>query len=466
LIIPRPPLFSLDQLAQIEEALLRILEEIGLAVLEENLLAALRSAGFPIRDGRVLLERKLVAEFLAEERKRHGDEFAAGPQPLEPPGSEISLSVNPYAQHVHDLDTDQIVPFTTDRLIEATKLMDVLALPGPPGCPVDVPPPLQPVVQYWVAATYSRQGRHPPDPKSLVSLPYIMEMAEVLGNPLRSLPVYVFSPLTLGGESLKCALQFRDRLSAVGVSDMNSVGCTVPIHVGDAVALSVAEVVGSVILLREVIDLPIFWSVRLCPVDLHSLAMVLGSPEDFLLQLVNAEVNAYFHGTRWDPAIASMHTNAKLPGPQACAEKASLMTAGALWGARHFGTAGSLSLDEVFSAEQLLYDLEIRDHVQRIVAGIDGDCDVDRCLRDVREGVPQGGFVGLDSTRQGYPGFYWRPQLFERQFLAAWEGAGRPTIRQKAQARVRELVSQHEYELDGDLRRAVDHLLARARARL
>jgi trimethylamine:corrinoid methyltransferase-like protein len=471
LIVPRPPLLSLAQLERIEEAVQRLLEEVGIAVLEEEVLESLRTSGFSVRDGRVFIERKLVSEFLEAERKRHGDQFAGGPQPVPNSGefgysSQIELSVSPYPQHVHDLETDQIVPFTTERLIEATKLVDALSLPGPPGCPVDVPPPLQPVVQYWVAATCCRQGRHPVDPKSLATLPYVMDMAEVLEHPLRSLPIYVFSPLTLGGESLRCALKFKDRLSAVGVSDMNSVGCTVPINVGDAAALSVAEVVGSVILLREVIDLPLYWSVRLCPIDLHSLAMVLGSPEDLLLQLVNAEVNAYFHGTRWVPAAGSIHTNAKLPGVQACVEKASVMTAGALWGARSFGTAGSLSLDEVFSAEQLLYDLEIRDHVQRLVEGIDGDCDPERCLQDVREGLPQRSFVGLDSTLQGYPRFYWRPRLFERRFLAAWQGAGAPTIRQQAQALARELVSQHEYELDGELRREVDHILARARVDL
>lgn len=461
-IVPCPPIWGLEELERIEEAVLDILEQIGIAVLEEKVSVQLRAKGFHFQDNRVQLRKKLVQEFLEAERRRHGDRFSEEPRMSEPPGSEIRLSVNPYAQWVHDLATDRIVPFTTERLIEATRLVDVLGLPGSPGCPVDVAPPLQPVVQYWVAAVYNREGRSPVDPKSLATLPYIMEMAEVLGHPLRSLPVYIFSPLTLGGESLKCVLAFQDRLASVHVSNMCSVGGTVPLAIGHAVALAVAEVIGSVLLLREVVDLPLSWSIRLCPMDFHSLAMVLGSPEDFLFQLVNAEANAFFHGSRWDPAVSSLHTNAKLPGPQACAEKASMMTAGALWGARSFGTAGSLSLDEVFSAEQLLYDLEIRDHVQRIVAGIDGTCNPEQCLQEVWEGVQQKGFVGLESTARGYSGFYWHPRLFERQFLAAWQREGAPTIRSKAQAQVRDLVRQHSFELTGDLRREMDRLLAQA----
>ncbi len=37
-IVQRPPLFSIDQLENIEEAALRILEKVGIAVLDEEIL--------------------------------------------------------------------------------------------------------------------------------------------------------------------------------------------------------------------------------------------------------------------------------------------------------------------------------------------------------------------------------------------------------------------------------------------
>ncbi len=464
LIFQRPPVFSIPQLERMEEAMLRILEEVGIAILDEEILEQLRSCGFQATGNRIRVNRKLVSEFLDAERKRNGDKFSEGPLPAKPTSSHIGLGVSQYPQRVHDIESDKVVPFDTERLIEATKLLDVLSISGTPGCPTDVPPPLQPVMQYWVAATYSRNGRGRVDPKSMETIPYIMEMGEVLGNPLRSLPIYVFTPLSLGGESLKCALKYRDKLSSIGVSDMSSLGCTTPINMGDAFALCVAEVIGSAILLREVIDLPIGWSIRLCPTDLRTLAMVLGSPEDFLLQLANSEVNAYFHGTRWHPAVGGIHTSAKLPGAQSCVEKASLLTTCALLGARGFGSAGTLSLDEVFSAEQLIYDIEIRDHVQRIVEGLDGDCDPERCLNDVKEAIQQKSFVALDTTVNTYRDVYWHPKLFDRQFFAAWEGEGAKTNRQKAHAMIRELSGQYDYELEPELRRELDKILAKAKA--
>ena len=468
--VQRTALLSAEELTRIEEAMVRILDECGIAVLDEELIERLRREGFRTNGNRVFVEPRLVREFLEAERTRNGDQFGEGPAGIGAAPSPITVYLSQYPQHVHDVSTDRIVPFTTERLIEATKLVDVLSERGviysPPGTPADVPPALQPVLQYWVAATYSRHGQHPIDPKAEVSFDYVMQMADALGHPVRHLPVYVFSPLTLGGESLRCVLKLRDRLSGIGVSSMPSAGCTAPIHVGDAFALAAAEVIGSVILLRAVLELDVYWTVGLFPIDLHSMAMVFGSPENFLFQLMGHEVTAYLGGTRWYPAAGNIHTSAQLPGPQACAEKSSLMTAGALLGERRFGSAGTLSLDEVFSAEQLLYDLEIKDHVQRLIDGMDGECDPGRCAEEVAAALEEGTFAGLSSTASAYRDLYWHPRLFGRQFLGAWQRDGGKSIRAQAHAMIRDLIARHDFHLEPALQSELDRILSRARADL
>lgn len=461
ILFQRNAIFSIEQLERIKKSAIHIAEDIGIAVLDEDLRQKLASSGLKVKNERVFVPRELFQGIIKSNQSHN-------PQPVKISSSILDLSVLTYPQHVHDIETDKILPFTTQRLIETTKLLDVLSSRGvvwsPPGCPVDVPPPIQPVVQYWIGAVYSRNGRHPVDPKSNESIPYIMEMGEVMGHPIRHLPIYVFSPLKLVSESLRCVLKFRDKLSGVSVGDMTSVGCTVPINIGDAFAVALAEVVGSAVLVRELVDLPVSWGIRLCPMDMHSMAMVLGSPEDLLLQFACSEVNAYFHGSSWYPSVSGAHTNAKLPGPQACIEKASIMTTGALLGARHFGYAGNLSLDEVFSPEQLLYDIEIKDQVQRLVSGIDVDCDMERCLNDVRESLKYGSFIALSSTAEKHRDVYWYPRLFERQFLSAWIGEGAITIRKKAHDMIRELVSKHDYELEPELRKELDRIVAKAKS--
>jgi len=417
----------------------------------------------------VQIERRLVTAFLDAERTRNGHEFAKGPREIDRSDTQIRLYVNTYPQHVHDLETDRVVPFTTERLIEATKLMNVVSGQGivgsVPGCPSDVPPELQPVVQYWIGATYSRNGRKPTDVKTPRHCGYMMEMAELLGHPIRHLPVWVASPLTLGGESLECVLEFQDRLSSIFVGSMPSVGSTAPMNAGDGFAVSAAEIVGSAVLLTALVGLPVRWAVSLFPTDFESMAMVFGSPENMLLAMMGSEVDAYLHGTRWSPGGGAALTMAKLPGPQACAEKASAMTVGALLGKRVFAAPGALSLDEVFSAEQLLYDLEVKAHVEAMLRGLKPDCDPARCLGEVLETLDQRSFAGQESTARACHDF-WQPTLFERSFLATWQTRGEPSVRRKAQAMVRELVSRHDYELEPEVQRELDRILARARTAL
>jgi trimethylamine:corrinoid methyltransferase-like protein len=451
-----------------EEAAIRILGEIGIGVNDEFALATIAKAGFKPSGGRFKLDRATIKAFIGEERKRNGNSYVEVPPPYDPGNAPLTVFVAQYPPFVHDPETDKIVPFTRETLVPAVKLLDTLAdrgvTSGLPGVLSDVPPVIQTVEGYWIAATHSRHGSQPVDPKNEFAVPYVMDMADALGHPMRHLPVYMFSPLNLTGESLRCVLKYRDRLEGISVSGMPAPGSTAPINVGDALAMSAAEAVGGAIIMRAVLGKPVWWGIDIFPVDLRSMAMIYGSPENFLFHLLFAEVNAYFHGEVWYPAAGNIHTMAKLPGAQACAEKMGIMTAGALLGERQFGAAGTLAMDEVFSAEQLMYDLEIKDHVQRLVSPIDADCDPDRATAVVREGVAANSFAGLDSTQESYKDLYWHPALFERDFLKQWQAGGAVTIRKRARDMIRELGTRHSFRLEEGKQKAIDAILARARA--
>ena len=439
----------------------------GIEVPHPGLAARAHRAGLSESDGRIRLPRREVTAFLNETR---GTDTRSRRQPVRRrPGAELELYISQYPQQVHDPDTDRIVPFTAARLTEATKLVGALAgrglIPQVPGCPVDAPSPLQVILQYRIAAENLPGGGEPVDPKALESLPYVMEMAEVLGRPIRSLPVYVFSPLKLAGESLTAAMAYESRLDSIGVSSMPAAGCTAPLRPGEAFALASAEVIGSALILRQCVKLSVHWSIGSHAFDLRGMAMSHGSPEALLFQMASHEVDAYFHGRPWGPAVGNTHTLAKLPGPQSAAEKASTMTVGALLGATNFSCAGALSLDEVFSPIQLLADLEIRDHVQRLARGLDTTCDPDACLADVRAGVAKG-FVGLDRTLDEYRHLYWHPRLFERRFLGPWRSASEPGFSDVAREMARELTAQYDYQPSPEVNSEIERIYRRAEREL
>ncbi len=228
---------------------------------------------------------------------------------------------------------------TTDALIEMTKFMDSFAdervYGVPPGIPVDEHPDVQPIAQYRIAALYARQGANPVDPTSALTVNHLLDMAEVMGEPIRGLPVYVPSPLRFGGESIGVVLACIDRLERVSVSSMPSTGANAPIEPLGALALAAAEVIGGMICMQTLTDKPVTFRAEIFPFDLRAGAQVFGSPENLLDQMLCMDLNR-FYGHQTSGAPGNIHVMSKIPDVQSAAEKAAIMAVGA-----HLGRAGS-----------------------------------------------------------------------------------------------------------------------------
>jgi trimethylamine--corrinoid protein Co-methyltransferase len=463
----RPALFRRRELEAIEDTALQLLAEVGVEVLHAGLAERARQRGFHFAGHRVLLPRAQVAAFLEEVRgEERGRHQAQAPEAVP---DAFRLSTSPYPQNIHDPATDSVVPMTSDQLEQATKLVDMLAGLGVrgdvPGCPVDVPAPLQVLAQYRIGMENLRDWTGPVDPKALESLPYVMEMAEVMGRPIRGLPVYVFSPLRLAGESLTAVTQYESSLESIWLGSMPTAGMTAPVRPAEAFALAAAEVIGSAIILRACLRPQVHWHVNAFPFDLRGVAITFGSPEALLFEMASCEVDAFFHGGPWWPAAGNIHVMAKLPGPQAAAEKMSIMATGALLGARDFTGAGALSLDETHSSVQLLLDLEAKDHVARVARGLDTGLDRDACLVQVQEGTASS-FLELDQTLHAYQSLYWHPRLFERRFVDPWRAAGSPRLPEQAAEVARALIAPHDSQPREEVRREFDRIYRRAERRL
>jgi trimethylamine--corrinoid protein Co-methyltransferase len=454
----REELITQEQAARIHELAKRILAQIGLEVRHDGALARLQEEGYCVRDGRVLFEPAVVQAYVDDMRRQIQPRSSAA-RPLD--DGKLTLSVSSYSLYVHDIEADRVVPYTTERLIEMCKLVDSLADDGvygaPPGIPTDVHPDLQPLAQYRIAALYARQGATPVDPTSAKTVNHLLDMAEVMGRPMRGLPVYMPSPLRLGGESLDVVLACVDRLSHIGVSSMPSTGASAPLHPFGALALAAAEVMGGAVAVRLLTDKPTTFHVGIFPFDLRAGAMVFGSPENMLFQMLCSDFGR-FYGWPSQPEPDNIHVMSKLPDAQSAAEKASIMALGAFLGARHFSCAGTLSLDEIFSPEQLLLDCEIRDWAQRAIQGVwMGEDAVDDWLAEIRAGL-QGGYMALDSTLDHYLKHTWYPRRFERGAIGPWLTDDQPRLSDRLRAEVRRRIARHDYELDADRRREVERI--------
>jgi len=463
--VTREKLLSPDEAARIHALALRILDEIGIEVCDADALRTLETRGFRTARGRVFIDASVAEAYVDTMRGWIGPPAEHAPAPSGP----LTLSVSSYALHLHDLDTDSIVPMTLPRLTDMCKLVDTLAGQGvvnaPPGIPIEVHPDLQPLAQYLIAATTARQGASPVDPTSAHTVNALLDMAEVMERPIRGLPIYIPTPLRFGGESLDVVMACRDRLEEIWVSSMPSTGATAPLQPFGALALAAAETLGGAVLAHELTDKRAKFGVGLFPFDLRAGAMVFGSPENMLFHLLCQDFST-FYGWDWSPAPTNIHVMAKRPDAQAAAEKAAIMALGAALGARHFSCAGILSLDEIFSPEQLLLDCEIRDWVARSVQGVAlGEGDVNDWLAEIRAGV-QRGFMGLDSTLDHYKEQMWYPRRFERRAIGPWLEEGQPHLAKRLRAEVRARIARHDFELDHARRAALERIYRAAEAKV
>ncbi len=457
----RDALISPDQSERIHATARRILAEIGIEVRQPAYQEKLRAGGFRIEAGRLFIEPGVVDEFVAENRRRL--ESWQKREQAAPPVDDrrLTLGISPYALNVHDLHSGEVVPYTTERLIEMTRLVDSLSDQGvygaPPGTPLDVPPDLQPIAQFRIAATYARQGTTAVDPTSPRTARYLFELSEVMGEPIRSLPVYMPTPLRLGGESLEVVLSCLDRLEHISVSSMPAAGLSGPLHPFGALALSAAETIGGAIAVHAMTGKPVSFYPSFFPADLRTGAMVYGSPENMLYHMLTADFNCFYgHSPGYAPE--NIHVLAKLPNGQSAAERAAILMTGAALGARHFMCAGVLSLDEIFSAEQLLLDCEIRDWAQRAIQGVWlGEETVDDWVEEVRAGLAQG-YMKLDSTLDYYRQQTWYPSGFDRGMIGNWINQGRPSLSSRLRADALRRIAEHTYELDGERRREIDRI--------
>jgi trimethylamine:corrinoid methyltransferase-like protein len=435
---------------------------VGLQVVDEHLIRHLTDYdGVRLQNSRVCLEPWLVEKHIADYR-------ATRPaQEKKAPDSHIHLSAGCCAHHIVDLQTDEVRPITTADLIEATKLIDALhdeAVSGHvPGFPQDVPAALQALVEYKIGSEVSHWGGSFVAPCSIKGLEYIYEMHQVMAQSF-GLPLYVVSPLRVVGDSLQAILHFLDRVDHLNASSMPIMGANAPVHFVGAFVQAMAESIGGFVVLRLLAPgVPVSFGIMAFCLDMRYGSITYGSPEQNLCDLIGLSIRAYYGMA--GGSTRSIRTMAKRPGVQAAAEKGASAMVGALAGSRSFMGGGMLSVDEVFSPEQLIIDREIADYAGRVAQGFEFDQEK-LSLEIIRECVDTADFLSHPSTLESFKSTYWMPRLFEHPMLEAWRQSGERDVREKARQMVSEKLRRYDFELGREKKETLNSIYQRAQETL
>jgi trimethylamine---corrinoid protein Co-methyltransferase len=327
---------------------------------------------------------------------------------------------------------------------------------GAPGIPSDVPAPMRQLCQFRVTLENCR-ARGVPALNDVPSAEVARAMCAVVGAPF-STGVHVISPLRLEGNEFDIALHYLDQGLPVGVGAMPTAGVTAPVSLPALFVQALAEVMGGYAVLRLLgCEQASFW-VNAYPADMHTANLVMGSPEHVLCDLMQLAINAHYSGGT--PAKGFM-TMSKSPDMQAATDAATHTATLALAGATSFSDAGTLSLDEVYSVEKLLIDLEIADYARRLTQGVGFDAAA-LGWEQIAAGVESGTFMAEPETVAHYRDVYWLPRLFTHELLGQWQAGGAASLRQKAMAEAHAARRSYAYELPADQSRELKRIYSSA----
>ena len=437
---------------------LRVLEEIGIECEHAGVTERLRGwDGARCSRGRV--------HFAAEEVREHLAERRPVPVPEEPEEGPVALTMggNWAGLNYCDPETLEIRPGTSEETRQMIRLWDARGLSGVvPLAPGDVPPELVALKAEYLGITNSKNMGGSLPVTDAEEIRCLIDMNLAAGRRYRLMQQTGISPLRFNSEGLDVALQFIENPDVdLGVGGFIPVsGATCPLDPRSAIVQAVAETLSHDILCTALGVAGGGLGLRADTFDFQYSTIVFGSPEWSLYCALVLQMTEHLSGSR--PRYGKFRSTAKLPDPQASCERTASVLWQALLGGRSFGGVGQLSVDEVFSPQQVIIDQEILRYVERLVSGLDLSERVPDPVALIREGVEEGNFLAVEDTVSRFRELYTFPDLFRHWNVGRWRSEGSPSVLSMAWERAKEVTAQSDFQLPEEQQREVDRIYEKA----
>jgi len=456
--------------APIGDAVLTVLERVGVLCQNAELLRALSAAGAEVDRAREVarMPRTLTEPLL--DRLRH--EAPAGspePQRFAPPGHPaLGTQVAPI---LYDYGTGERRAGDREGLTRCARFGD--ALHGESGVGhclllTDVPPMVEPMEAALILARHTRR----PGPAfawHVDQVPYLIEMGEILGLPgWYTWGAICFAHPLRFDRDVAAKFVARAKLGdAVGLTAMPVAGITTPITVAGFVTVCAAEIVATWVAARSVNPRAAFtgsiWGGAL---DMRTGDVSYSSFDAMFYALAASEFLRRWTG-HLIPVGGGEYSSAREPGYYAAMEKAhKAMTIAAFTGQPPSIGSGMLESGKTLCLVQLLLERELTEGAQIYARDVDVSPHT-LCLDDilkVQHGLEHS-FLGTDAVLRDYRQYSWCPPTLERD---GWRGAETDErVLRKLQAQVDDLIAGHgDPPVDEDRFDAAARVVQRARAEL
>jgi trimethylamine--corrinoid protein Co-methyltransferase len=450
----RLELFSRDQIYDFHLATLKVLDEVGVAVHDEN------AARILVRAGARFNERTRVAkipQYLVEDAIRKVPKAvtlgARNPKwDLHLWKKTIYPGSGSCAVNVLDFNGTRRKATLKD-LEDFTRLQDGLEnvhFISPIVIPNELPPAglyrrsFEAILRNTEKHILS-QAENSQDVRDQLAMAAVCESDEAFhSRPIVSFNVCFVSPLKLGKTNTEVLLECaKQRIPAFIEADPQA-GSTAPVTVVGTMVQQNAEILGAVTL-AELANpgTPVIYTHAPSIMDMKAAEVSEGAPERGLFHAITAQV-ARSYGIP-TCCVAGL-TDSKTVDVQAGYEKAFQFTIAALCGYNLvYSTTGMLESCLTASYEQSVIDNEIYDMTFRMLRGTEIS---DKTLTEAVEVIGRVGplgshYLAQEHTRKNLMSEHWIPRVSNRQRWEVWTKEGSKGAKETAQALAMKILAEH-----------------------
>ncbi|HIJ55313.1 MAG TPA: trimethylamine methyltransferase family protein [Deltaproteobacteria bacterium] len=441
-----------EQVEQVHEASLQILERIGMEFHYPPALEVLSKGGAKVEGERVFLSRQMVEEQI-KKAPRQFTLYARNPEKDVVIGSDSIAFIPGYgAPFVTDLDKGRREGTLKDfenfvKLTGDSPYQDICS--GMVIEPNDVPHIIRHAEIIFAAMKYSDKcfmgsAMGAKGARDSIRMASIMfgSKAELAEKPCLISILCSLTPLGYDDRMLGAIMEYAKAGQPQLISSLAIAGATAPATLAGTLALQNAEVLAGIVLTQLVREgTPVVFAGSSTNVNMHSGALVVGSPEMAINTAATAQMARYYNlPSRGGGAIC----DAKIPDAQAAYESMMSLLMAQVSGI-HFvlHTAGILETYACMSYEKFIIDDEICGMVKRIKKGYEVNEDT-LGLDVIKEAGPGGHFLDKDHTFEHFRREFYQPRLSNRANFDKWYASGSPKTMETANKKYKEILKSYE----------------------
>ncbi len=464
---------SEEEIELIHSFSLKVLEEVGIKVENDSAYEVFKRNKAITSGDLVKIPRSMVLDALASTPSKVVLYGRQQQHTLELEGREVHLGTGGAALNVIDVDSKEPKKATLRDIMLLAKLVENLEYVDfyiRPVVAQDVPKEELDINKYY-ASMLGTTKHVMGSVYSIKSFHEVKELASIIAGSLESLkrkPFISFitcwmrSPLTLDPQATEIMMEvIREGLPVV-LSSAPMAGSTAPITLGGCLVQLHAEILSGLALSQLVNPgTPVIYGYVPSAANPISMDYLGGSAEFGLLNAGAVQLAAHFDLPNYSSAGL---TDSKIPDAQAGIEKALSILQVAMAGGNYIHhAAGMLESMLTVSYAQYVIDNDILGMVSRILRGI--EINSNSLAFDVISKVgPGGNYISQKHTARNLRKEYFFPKVMDRDLRKEWAAKGSRDSWQKANHRVKEILSGDQppkipEDIDAQIRKTFNILI-------